>query len=117
MTFPSDITIDLSQTGITGIQNPTIKIVGGITTFLGPNGAGNTQLFRGLKSSLSSHVNGKKSKYVSAGRLGQMENFGSDFDGQRGTPILAMQNLEIKLQRQEDIKPAILQLYQKDLIY
>lgn len=84
MTFPFDITIDLNQTGVTGIQNPTITVHSGITTFLGPNGAGKTQLLRGLKQSLNQHVNGKKIRYVSAGRLGPMESFRSDFDGQRG---------------------------------
>ena len=84
MTFPFDISINLSQSGITGIQNKIIKINGGVTTFLGPNGSGKTQLLRGLKNSLGNHANGKKIRYVSAGRLGPMENFRSDFDGQRG---------------------------------
>lgn len=86
MTFPFDIMINLNQSGIEGIQNPTIKIYGGITTFLGPNGAGKTQLLRGLKHSLHGHLNGKKIRYVSAGRLGPMESYRSDFDGQRGQP-------------------------------
>lgn len=86
MTFPFDVTINLSQSKIVDIQNKTIKINGGITTFLGPNGSGKTQLLRGLKTSLNSHLNGKKIRYVSAGRLGPMENFRSDYDGQRGTP-------------------------------
>jgi len=86
MTFPFDVTINLNQSGISGIQNKTIKINGGVTTFLGPNGSGKTQLLRGLKSSLQSHLNGKKIRYVSAGRLGPMENYRSDFDGQRGIP-------------------------------
>lgn len=86
MTFPFDITINLNQSKIVGVQNKTIKINGGITTFLGPNGSGKTQLLRGLKSSLNSHLNGKKIRYISAGRLGPMENFRSDYDGQRGTP-------------------------------
>lgn len=84
MIFPFDVTINLSQSNILGVKNKTIKINGGVTTFLGPNGSGKTQLLRGLKSSLNSHLNGKKIRYVSAGRLGPMENFRSDFDGQRG---------------------------------
>ena len=84
MTFPFDITIQLNRSGITGIQNKTIKVNGGITTFLGPNGSGKTQLLRGLKNSLGTHSNSKKIRYVSAGRLGPMENFRSDYDGQRG---------------------------------
>lgn len=88
MTFPFDVPINLSGSTITNIENPTIKIHGGITTFLGPNGSGKTQLLRGLKSSLSDHLNGKKIRYLSAGRLGPMENFRSDFDGHRGDGIL-----------------------------
>ena len=86
MTFPFELTINLNQSGISGIQNKTIRINGGVTTFLGPNGSGKTQLLRGLKSSLGGISNGKKIRYVSAGRLGPMENFRSDYDGQRGQP-------------------------------
>ncbi len=85
MTFPFDITINLNQSGITGITNKTIKVNGGVTTFLGPNGSGKTQLLRGLKSSLGNNANGKKIRYVSAGRLGPMESFRSNYDGQRGS--------------------------------
>jgi hypothetical protein len=87
MTFPFDVEVNMASSTITGIQNPTIKIHGGITTLLGPNGSGKTQLLRGLKSSLNTHLNGKKIRYISAGRLGPMENFRSDYDGQRGTNI------------------------------
>jgi len=81
MTFPFDITINLSQSNIKGVQNKTIKIYSGLTTFLGPNGSGKTQLLRGLKISLSNHLNGKKIRYVSAGRLSPMEYFRSDTAG------------------------------------
>lgn len=81
MTFPFDITINLNQSGIKGIQNKTIKINGGVTTFLGPNGSGKTQLLRGLKSSLEGYSNEKKIRYISAGRLAPMEHFRSDNQG------------------------------------
>jgi hypothetical protein len=84
MTFPFDLTVNLNQSGIPGVTNKTIKINGGVTTFLGPNGSGKTQLLRGLKNSLGNNANGKKIRYVSAGRLGPMENFRSNYDGQRG---------------------------------
>lgn len=51
---------------------------------LGPNGAGKTQLMRGMKQSLEQTCTGKKVSFVSAGRIGELENFRSDFDGQRG---------------------------------
>lgn len=88
MTFPFDVTINLNNSGISGIQNKAIKINGPVTTLLGPNGSGKTQLLRGLKNSLNSHLNGKKIRYVSAGRLGPMENYRSDYDGHRGNGIL-----------------------------
>ena len=86
MTFPFDIAINLKQSGIANVGNKTITVHGGTTIFLGPNGSGKTQLLRGLKTSLNQHLNNKKIRYVSAGRLGPMENYRSDFDGQRGTP-------------------------------
>jgi hypothetical protein len=81
MDFPFDVTINLSQSGIPNVQNRTIKIYCGITTFLGPNGSGKTQLLRGLKSSLNGHLNGKKIRYISAGRLGPLEHYRSDNNG------------------------------------
>lgn len=84
MTFPFDITINLNQSNIANVENKTITIHGGTTIFLGPNGSGKTQLLRGLKNSLNQHLNNKKIRYISAGRLGPMENYRSDFDGQRG---------------------------------
>lgn len=86
MTFPFNVTINLHQSGITGIQNPVIKVYSGITTFLGPNGAGKTQLLRGLKESLYEHLNDKKIRYISAGRLGPMEYYRSNYDGHSYTP-------------------------------
>lgn len=87
MNFPFNLTINLSQSGISGVSNKNITIHHPITTFLGPNGSGKTQLLRGLKQSLNTHSNGKKVRYVSAGRLGPMENYRSDYNGLRGTNI------------------------------
>lgn len=86
MVFPFDIEINLKQSGISNISNKKITVHGGVTIFLGPNGSGKTQLLRGLKSSLNQHLDNKIIRYVSAGRLGPMESYRSDYDGQRGTP-------------------------------
>jgi energy-coupling factor transporter ATP-binding protein EcfA2 len=87
MTFPFEVTINLAHSKIAGITNPVIKVFSGITVFLGPNGSGKTVLLRGLKTSLSQHLGGKRVRYVSAGRLGVMEHFRSDYDGHRGGAI------------------------------
>jgi hypothetical protein len=86
MEFPVEITINLNQSNIQNIGPKTITIYGGVTTLLGPNGAGKTQILRGLKASINQYAANKKIRYVSAGRLGPMENFRSNFDGRRGTP-------------------------------
>jgi predicted ATPase len=83
MEFPTQIQIRQGQPAV----NRNVTVYGGVTTFLGPNGSGKTQLLRGLKSSLSSHNNGKKIRYISAGRLGPLETYRSNFDGQRGNNI------------------------------
>lgn len=84
MEFPTQININLRHSNIQNAQPKTIHIYSGITTFLGPNGSGKTQLLRGLKQDIVQHASGKKVRYVSAGRLGPLENFRSDYDGQRG---------------------------------
>ncbi|MEJ1393502.1 MAG: AAA family ATPase [Candidatus Sedimenticola sp. (ex Thyasira tokunagai)] len=84
MEFPTEININLNLANVLNIQPKSIKIYSGITTFLGPNGSGKTQLLRSLKQAIAPHASGKKVRYVSAGRLGPLENFRSDYDGQRG---------------------------------
>ena len=83
MEFPSEVRIDLSREGIHGIDPRKVTIYSGITTFVGPNGSGKTQLMRGLKRKVAQLIPDKKVRYVSAGRLGPIENYRSDFDGQR----------------------------------
>jgi hypothetical protein len=64
-----------------------ITLHGGLTVIIGPNGAGKTQLMRSMKGSLQKIAVGKKISFVSAGRIGTLEKFRSDYDGQRsGTP-------------------------------
>lgn len=62
-----------------------IEIQGGLTVLIGPNGGGKTHLLRGLKQSLASITNGKKVRFLSAGRMGLFEQYRSDYDGQRGS--------------------------------
>ncbi|WP_368893583.1 ATP-dependent endonuclease [Kluyvera ascorbata] len=59
----------------------------GLTVLLGPNGSGKTHLLRGLKQSLTKYTNGKHVRFVSAGRMGLIEQYRSDYDGYRsGSP-------------------------------
>ncbi len=84
MEFPKKVRIDLAREGIQGVDPRHVTIYSGITTFVGPNGSGKTQLMRGLKRKVAQLIPDKKVRYVSAGRLGPIENYRSDFDGQRG---------------------------------
>lgn len=83
MAFPTTIE-NINHSNIADLTPKSITIHSGITTLLGPNGSGKTQLLRGLKQAVTSHTSGKKVRYVSAGRLGPLESFRSDYDGQRG---------------------------------
>lgn len=60
----------------------------GLSVILGPNGSGKTHLLRGLKRGLTDHTGEKKCvRFMSAGRIGSIENARSDFDGYRGEKI------------------------------
>ena len=87
MDFPQEIEITLKLPGLHAIGPRKLIIRGGITTFVGPNGSGKTQLLRGAKGAVSKLLAGKKPRYISAGRLGPLERYRSDFDGQRGDHI------------------------------
>ena len=65
------------------LRNLTLN--GPFSVILGPNGSGKTHLLRGLKSSFNSAAAGKKIRFLSAGRMGLMEQFRSDYDGHRGS--------------------------------
>ncbi|KAA5943941.1 AAA family ATPase [Pantoea sp. Bo_2] len=82
MSFPLELTVDLS--GHNESYNRKVTLHKGLTVLLGPNGSGKTHLLRGLKKSLSQHTNGKHVRFLSAGRMGLLERFRSDYDGHRG---------------------------------
>ncbi len=84
MTFPIQLTASISSHN--GSFNRTFMLNKGITVLLGPNGSGKTHLLRGLKNGFGAHTSGKKVRFLSAGRMGMLEQFRSDFDGHRGTP-------------------------------
>jgi energy-coupling factor transporter ATP-binding protein EcfA2 len=61
-----------------------LTLNGPFSIVLGPNGSGKTHLLRGLKASLYSAAAGKKVRFLSAGRMGLMEEYRSNYDGYRG---------------------------------
>lgn len=62
----------------------TITMHGGLTVLIGPNGSGKTHLMRGMRGSLTAHSAKKKVRFLSAGRVGLMEQWRSDFNGHQG---------------------------------
>ena len=52
------------------------------TCILGPNGSGKTHLLRSLRDSIRPHIQ-KKTRFISAGRIGLLEQFRSNHDGHR----------------------------------
>lgn len=85
MTFPIKLTADISSHN--GSFTRSLVLNRGLTVLLGPNGSGKTHILRGLKGSFGTHVGNKKVRFLSAGRMGMLEQFRSDFDGhRRGAP-------------------------------
>jgi energy-coupling factor transporter ATP-binding protein EcfA2 len=82
VSFPVKINFSLSTSN--GHSNKILTLHGGLTVILGPNGSGKTHLLRGLKNALHAEVSGKHVRFLSAGRMGLLEMFRSDYDGQRG---------------------------------
>ncbi|KJZ25408.1 ATP-dependent nuclease [Tritonibacter mobilis] len=82
MKFP--IHLNLSVPSANGNIDRTVNLNSPLTVLVGPNGSGKTHLMRSLKLELKSHTSGKYVRFLSAGRMGLMEQYRSDFDGQRG---------------------------------
>ncbi|WP_350150224.1 AAA family ATPase [Nitrosomonas sp.] len=83
MNFPISIKANINSHN--GNFSRDIELQGGLTVLIGPNGGGKTHLLRGLKQPLTSIANGKKVRFLSAGRMGLLEQYRSDYDGQRGS--------------------------------
>lgn len=83
MNFPISIKANIDSHN--GAFSRDIKLQGGLTVLIGPNGGGKTHLLRGLKQPLSAVTHGKKVRFLSAGRMGLLEQYRSDYDGHRGS--------------------------------
>ena len=84
MNFPFSIKANIDSHN--GRFSRDIEIQSGLTVLIGPNGGGKTHLLRGLKQPLTTIINGKKVRFLSAGRMGLLEQYRSDYDGQRPQP-------------------------------
>lgn len=77
MEFPLSITTNIKS--YEGNFTRNIELRSSLTFVVGPNGSGKTHLLKGLKNSFSEHTN-KKVRFISAGRLGPMEQYRSNYD-------------------------------------
>ncbi|WP_029593189.1 ATP-dependent nuclease [Franconibacter pulveris] len=75
MTFPITVSSIMHVQG--GHLTREITLNSGLTVIVGPNGSGKTHLLRGLKDSFHNITGSKKSRFISAGRMGNLENFRS----------------------------------------
>ena len=71
MNFPLELTAQIEGHNESFIRKVTLHR--GLTVLLGPNGSGKTHLLRGLKQSLHQHTQGKHVRFLSAGRMGLLE--------------------------------------------
>ena len=77
MKFPLSITANINSHE--GNSSREIELRSPLTFIVGPNGSGKTHLLKGLKGSFNSHTN-KKVRFISAGRLGPLEIYRSNYD-------------------------------------
>ena len=83
LNFPIKIKANINSHN--GDFSRDVELQGGLTVLIGPNGGGKTHLLRGLKQPLSSMANGKKVRFLSAGRMGLLEQYRSDYNGHHGS--------------------------------
>ncbi|WP_085721808.1 ATP-dependent endonuclease [Pseudomonas sp. B22(2017)] len=82
MTFPIKLNVNVESHN--GNYDRSITLQSGLTVLIGPNGSGKTHLLRALKNSLRPHTKDKKVRFLSAGRMGLLEQYRSDFNGHHG---------------------------------
>ncbi|MCT8721665.1 AAA family ATPase [Glaesserella parasuis] len=78
MEFPLSITATINSHE--GDFSRDIELRSALTFIVGPNGSGKTHLLKGLKNSFQQYTT-KKVRFISAGRLGVMEEYRSSYDG------------------------------------
>lgn len=74
MQFPLNITAHINSDE--GSFEYNLELRSSLTFIIGPNGSGKTHLLKGLRNSFLDYTN-KKVRFISAGRLGKMEQYRS----------------------------------------
>ena len=77
MEFPLSITATIESHEGYFLRN--IELRAALTFIVGPNGSGKTHLLKGLKNSFHQYTT-KKVRFISAGRLGPLEQYRSNYD-------------------------------------
>ncbi|HUT75593.1 MAG TPA: AAA family ATPase [Armatimonadota bacterium] len=85
MNFPFELKCEIRE--VPGAATSSITVYGGLTTLVGPNGSGKTQVLRALKSAVRPLVAQGKVHFLSAGRSAPVEQYRSDWDGSRGDSL------------------------------
>lgn len=80
MDFPLNLNCFIDSQN--GRLEKQVYINGAFTCILGPNGSGKTHLLRAMKSSIHPFIGQKKTTFISAGRIGLLEQYRSDYYGQ-----------------------------------
>jgi hypothetical protein len=86
VTFP--LSVSATIPGYAESYNRMITLNSGLTVILGANGSGKTQLLRGLIDDINRHSAGRKVRFISAGRIGNLETYRSNYDGHRTNSIM-----------------------------
>lgn len=79
MEFPLELSCFINNQ-IEQIENK-IFLNNAFTCILGPNGSGKTHLLRAIRNTLSTKISSKKVSFISAGRIGLLEQYRSNYDG------------------------------------
>ena len=77
MEFPLSITANINSHK--GNLSRELELRSPLTFIVGPNGSGKTHLLKGLKGSFNT-LKDKKVRFISAGRLGPLERYRSNYD-------------------------------------
>ena len=79
MGFPIPLKFTVGQ--LFGRKEINIVLHGGLTTFVGPNGSGKTQVLRAMLGVSKSHLGNRQVRFLSGGRLSILEQWRSNVDG------------------------------------